>query len=106
MLEANKAENKIVVRPPRVRRRAKSTRSAGALIGISKLTFDKYIHRLIKAGVPLEQIRVQVHLYFGKEHMMRQDLVKQIIAKVPGDLCSIKEGSIEYSLVSRIESMY
>jgi len=57
MVEARQSDNQLAVRPPRVQRRPQRCQSAGRLIEISKLTFDKYIKKLIRQGVPLEQLR-------------------------------------------------
>ena len=45
-------------------------------------------------------IRAQIEQYYGKEHLLRQDLVKHLIAKKAGDLSTIKEGSIDASIRS------
>ena len=45
-------------------------------------------------------IRAQIEQYYGKEHLLRQDLVKHLIAKKAGDLSTIKEASIDASIRS------
>lgn len=82
------------------KKKMQRSQSADKLIMISKLTFDKYMKQLIRQGISLEQLRVQMEQYYGKENLLRQDLVKHLIARKDGDLSTIKEASIDASIKS------
>ena len=64
------------------------------------MTLKKYIKRLITHGIGREEIIAQIKLYADKEHLLRRDLVKLLIAKK--DLSTIKERSIEFSKMSSL----
>ncbi len=61
------------------------------------MSFDKYMVKLIEAGVPQDQLVVQYGQYHSKDHLLRQDLTKNVLKNKEFLLPAIKERSVEVS---------